>query len=252
MDFVGHVGHESRLQPRGFQRRVARLLGFLDQEAEALFAFAQFLGGPSRVVVQLAQMALAQPRVNSARRLDRFAPQPVKRQHRRDPSFVAFQHRSDLLRQQAAHRARRREQRIDVCALTLRLVELAADYAFDETLVERERALGIAFGQMLEKAAEERNRHPAQRLTHPRKLVGRRVEVYRLGRNALLPARDSEGGGRATSAIRSHSRLLKNGCSTSSTGHPHIANRSSTGYHRANQLRVKIRISSQRDQRELH
>ncbi len=181
MDFVGHVGHEGRLHPRGFQGRVTRRLRFLDQQAGALFAFAQFLGGPLRVVVQLAQMALAQPHVNPARRLDRFAPQPVERQHRRDPSFVALQHLSDLLCQQAAHRACRREQRIDGCALTLRLVELAANDALDEMLVVRERTLRIAFGQLLEKTAEERNGHLAQRLTHPRKLVGRRVELYSFG-----------------------------------------------------------------------
>ena len=83
--------------------------------------------------------------------------------------------------QQAAHRACRREQRIDGCALTLWLVELAANDALDEMLVVRERALRIAFGQLLEKAAEERNGHPAQRLTHPRKLFGRRVQLYRFG-----------------------------------------------------------------------
>ena len=155
--------------------------GFLDQEPEALFAFTQLLGGPLCVVVQMAQMALAQPGVNQPRRLDRLAPQPVKRQHRRDLSFVAFQYAPDLLPQQAAHRARRREQRFDGRALTLRLVELTADHTLDETLVVRERALGIAFGQLLEKVAQEWNGHPAQRLTHPRKLVGRRVELYRFG-----------------------------------------------------------------------
>ncbi len=47
--------------------------------------------------------------------------------------------------------------------------------------VVRERALGIAFGQLLEKAAQEWNGHPAQRLAHPRELVRRRVELYRFG-----------------------------------------------------------------------
>src|SRR5271155_4456560 len=157
------------------------VLGFLDHQAEALLAFAQLLSGPLRAVVQLAQMCFAQPRVDKGHRLHRPTPQPIEREQHRDQPCVAFQYSRKLLCQQFAQRARRGEQLLNSDALMLRLVELAADYALDESLVVRERALGIALGQWYEEAPQERNGHPAQRLAHPRELVCRRVELYRFG-----------------------------------------------------------------------